>query len=56
MSSNELGKKVEAWVDSTQTSITRSEGTWDAAARTMDDPRGLSKEIVTRGGGTRCPS
>jgi len=29
------GKYTGAWVDSTQTSITRSEGTWDAAARTM---------------------
>lgn len=29
------GKYTGAWVDSTQTCITRSEGTWDAAARTM---------------------
>ena len=30
-----IGKYTGAWVDSTQTCITRSEGTWDAATRTM---------------------
>jgi hypothetical protein len=31
-----LGKYVGSWVDTALSSIARSEGTWDAAARTLD--------------------
>ena len=56
------GKYTGAWVDSTQTSITRSEGTWDAAARTMtfvtsgthgDKPIGYREVTESMPDGTR---
>ena len=56
------GKYTGAWVDSTQTCITRSEGTWDAAARTMtfvttgthgDKPLGYREITESMADGTR---